>query len=202
MLHEDEVEAPADGRVARRERNIAAVLDVVIEMFSEDKLFPTIEQASKRSGLSLRSLYRYFSDPGELHQAAIAQHRKKTVAVSHLPGIGTGPLEQRIDDFVSMRMDLYAVAAPVFRATVHTAGTNEKVREGLDAARREMREQFERQFAPELEPLTRSVRTQVIAAGDVLTQLDSIDLLRDGHGLSRSAATASLQVALAAILSP
>ena len=54
-------EPPIDGRVARRQRNLDAVLDVVLEMFAEDMMFPSIEQASKRSGLSLRSLYRYLS---------------------------------------------------------------------------------------------------------------------------------------------
>ncbi|MBT5755427.1 MAG: TetR family transcriptional regulator, partial [Acidimicrobiaceae bacterium] len=66
-----DVEAPADGRVARRERNINSVLDVVLEMFAEESLFPTIEQVAKRSGLSLRSLYRYFADPAELLEAVI-----------------------------------------------------------------------------------------------------------------------------------
>lgn len=31
-----------------------------------ESMVPTIEQAADRSGLSLRSLYRYFADPGEL----------------------------------------------------------------------------------------------------------------------------------------
>ncbi|MCP4087251.1 MAG: TetR/AcrR family transcriptional regulator [Actinomycetia bacterium] len=55
-----------DGRVARRQRSIDAVLDVVLEMFTEEAMFPSIEQAATRSGLSLRSVYRYFSDPSEL----------------------------------------------------------------------------------------------------------------------------------------
>ena len=47
-----------DGRRLRRERNIAAVLDAVLEMFEEESLTPTIERAAERSGLSLRSVYR------------------------------------------------------------------------------------------------------------------------------------------------
>ena len=42
------------------------VLSVVLELFAEDAMFPSMEQAANRSCLSLRSLYRYFADPGEL----------------------------------------------------------------------------------------------------------------------------------------
>ena len=78
-------EAPVDGRVARRQRNLDVVLDVVLEMFAEDMMFPSIEQASKRSGLSLRSLYRYFADPGELVEAAIKRSQAQAAKVTHLP---------------------------------------------------------------------------------------------------------------------
>jgi len=70
-------EPPADGRAARRERNVNAVLDVVVELFTEGALFPTVDQVSKRSGVSVRSIYRYFADPVDLHDAAIKRHREQ-----------------------------------------------------------------------------------------------------------------------------
>ena len=53
--------APMDGRAARRERNKNECWTWCSRCSRSDLLFPTIEQASKRSGLSLRSLYRYFA---------------------------------------------------------------------------------------------------------------------------------------------
>jgi len=97
----NDVEAPADGRVARRERNINSVLDVVLEMFAEESLFPTIEQVAKRSGLSLRSLYRYFADPAELLEAVIVRSREQVAEAVLLPAIGQGFVADRIDDFVA-----------------------------------------------------------------------------------------------------
>ena len=44
MTDSGEIQTPIDGRAARRERNIDMVLDVVLEMFAEESLFPTIEQ--------------------------------------------------------------------------------------------------------------------------------------------------------------
>jgi AcrR family transcriptional regulator len=40
-------------------------------MFAEETLCPTIGQAAKGSGLSLRSLYRYFADPAGLLEAVL-----------------------------------------------------------------------------------------------------------------------------------
>lgn len=173
-----------DGRMARRERNIDAVLDVVLEMFGDDMMFPTIEQASKRSGLSLRSLYRYFADPGELVEAAIKHDRIRAAALSRLSNIGKGPFGSRRDDFVSMRIRLYEAHGPIYRATLHNAAAHSRVQAELFRSRRLLREQFELQFAPELASLPAAQRVAAVEAGDLLTQLDSIDLLRRSRNLT------------------
>ncbi|MFB0902624.1 MAG: TetR/AcrR family transcriptional regulator [Acidimicrobiales bacterium] len=47
-------------------------------MFAEETLCPTIGQAAKGSGLSLRSLYRYFADPAGLLEAVIARSSERS----------------------------------------------------------------------------------------------------------------------------
>ncbi len=197
-----EPHAPVDGRVARRQRNQEAVLDVVLEMFAEDMLFPTIEQAAKRSGLSLRSLYRYYADAGELVEAAITRSRERSREESHLPDIGRGPLEDRLADLVSMRIQLYETHGPMFRATVHNAANHARVRDELHNNRRLMREQFEQQFAQELTALAPQARSAALEAGNALTQLDSIDLLRRVRSLTVAESEAVLSDALSALLRP
>ncbi len=197
-----EPEAPVDGRVARRQRNQEAVLDVVLEMFAEDRLFPTIEQAAKRSGLSLRSLYRYYADPGELVEAAITRSRERSRQEAHLPNIGQGPFEGRLADLVSMRVQLYETHGPMFRATVHNAANHTRVRDELHNNRRLLREQFERQFAPELAALSAPPRSAALEAGNALTQLDSIDLFRRVRSLTVAESEAVLREALTALLRP
>ena len=189
-----------DGRVARRERNMEAVLDVVMEMFGEDAMFPTIEQASKRSGLSLRSLYRYFSDPGELIDAAIKRHRESTDGLFHLNAIGEGPLDERIAEFVTMRLRGYEGVAAVYRATVYNAVDHARVRDELAKNRAELREQFERQFASELSALRGTRRQSASAAGDVMTQLDTIDLFRRYRQLSVAETESALTAVLTELL--
>lgn len=192
--------AHVDGRVARRRRNIEAVLDVVIDLFGQESLFPTIEQVSERSGLSLRSLYRYFSDTSELLDAAIKRNNSIAAELAHLHAIGEGPLDERIDAFVSMRVRLYEGVGPVYRATVANAARHARIREELAATRNEIRRQFELQFAPELRAQRKSEREAVAAAGDVMTQLDALDYLRRHRQLSVAEADRTLRAGLRALL--
>lgn len=195
-----EAERSFDGRSARRERNIDAVLDVVVEMFTEGDLFPSIEQVSKRSGLSVRSIYRYFADPAELSDAAIRRHREQAAPLAHLSAIGQGPLVDRIDDFVTMRLRLYDGVGATYRATVHNAPRHPRLRDELARNRHDFRAQFERQFEPELGRLKGSARDAVVAAGDLLTQLDSVDFLRRHRQLTVAETTDALRVGLRSIL--
>lgn len=202
MTDVDETTGHVDGRVARRQRNIDAVLDVVLEMFAEDAMFPSMDQVAKRSGLSLRSLYRYFEDPGELREAAIARNDDVGRALSHLHAIGEGPLDRRVADFVAMRVGMHEVVAPVFRATMANAATHPRVEETRARNRARMREQFELQFAPELVSLSSAQRTATIAAGDLLTQLDSLEFLRTYRGFSAEQTRKILVTSLSALLDP
>lgn len=200
MADVDEPRYPADGRAARRERNIDAVLDVVLAMFAEGALFPSIEQVAKRSGLSLRSLYRYFADPAELLEAAIRRHWKLTEHLVALPTIGQGPLGERIDDFVAMRSRLYEGVEAAWRATVHNAPRNTRLREQMERARRDLRSQFERQFDPELSQLKGADREAILAAGDLLTQLDAVEFLRGHRRFSVAETERTLRTGLSALL--
>ena len=200
MTDLDETTEPVDGRVARRQRNIDSVLDVVMEMFVEDAMFPTIEQAATRSGLSLRSLYRYFADQGELVEAAIKRNNDRSSEVARLHAIGDGPLDARIDDFVDMRIRLHESFGPVYRATAANAFRYERVRDERARNRDLLREQFERQFSPELAALDSADAAAALAAGDALTQLDALDYLRRDRQLSVEETRAALTRTLHSLL--
>lgn len=174
MTDVDNERAPVDGRIARRQRNIDAVLDVVLEMFGEEQMFPTIEQTAKRSGLSLRSLYRYFADPGELLEAVIARSNDVGEQVAWLPIIGDGPLDERIDALVDARLQPHDAVGPVYRGTVVNAARHRRVCDELTRTRTRLREQFEAQFAPELRRHKPTHRDAVTASGDLLTQLEHL----------------------------
>jgi AcrR family transcriptional regulator len=100
LLSVEEVEvaqqvAP-DGRTARRDRNRDAVLDAVLDLFAEDALAPSAVQVAERSGVSLRSVYRYFDDTDELVRAGIARSRARVRPLVVLGDRGQRPVEDRV----------------------------------------------------------------------------------------------------------
>lgn len=191
---------PLDGRVARRQRNINAVLDVVLEMFAEDAMFPTMEQVATRSGLSLRSLYRYFARPSELVEAVITRNNEVAAELLHLPAIGEGPLERRIADMATARVGLYDAMAPVYRATSANAERQPRIARARANSRDQLRAQFEQQFAPELKVRKGAARRNVVAAGELLTNIDAIDYLRRHRDLSSAQTISVLTHSLQALL--
>ena len=124
-------------RAHRRDATATAdlVLDAVIELFTEDQLAPNAADVAARSGVSLRSVYRYFEDQDALVRAAISRHAERVAPLMDVPGLGEGPLEDRINRFVTWRMRLYDAAAPTARAALLRRSGNHLLREQLERVR-------------------------------------------------------------------
>lgn len=171
-------------------------------MLAEDAHFPTIEQVASRSGVSLRSVYRYFADSEELLAATIKRSREIGTKAASLKAIGQGPYGPRLDDFVATRLRIYELAGGGYRASIANAARIELVRVDLEEVRVLFSQQFERQFAPELDALPDGTRQTAFMAGDLLTQFDSIDVLRRHHELSIGETESFLRNALDSWLKP
>ena len=193
---------PADGRTARRDRNRNAVLDAVVALFREDNLRPRPEEVAERSGVSLRSVYRYYSDSEELLQAAMARHYEAVRPKLGIAAMGQGGLEDRIDRFVEARLDLYDRVAPTARAARIAAVGNAAIRERFETTRAELRAQVGRHFRPELSELPLPRRQAVTAAIDALVQLDTIDYWCLRQGWSRRRVADVLRMSCAQLLIP
>lgn len=191
-----------DGRRLRRERNIIAVIDAVLEMFEEEALTPTIERAAERSGLSLRSVYRYFPDPESLTQAAIDELWRRGQSAAHLSQIGEGPFEDRVLEFATMRVRLYEHVGHGYRAGRLQAPRSVRIREDLERTRRTLTGQFDLQFAPELDGLDADVRMARRTTGDIMSQLDAIDLLRRARRLTVQESVEVVAEAIRVALTP
>ncbi|MEM9464683.1 MAG: TetR/AcrR family transcriptional regulator [Actinomycetota bacterium] len=201
MSESDETDGPPlDGRSARRQRNVDAVLDVVLEMFQEEAVTPTMEQVAARSGLSLRSLYRYFADPSEMFEATVQRTLRRALAVATIEKLGEGPFEARLATFVKSRLDLHEGYGAVQQATLVHALQLTAARDQVERTRMGLREQFVRQFAPELADREPHERERITAAADVLTQLESIRYLRNHRGFSLPETRAVLLESVRALL--
>lgn len=172
-----------DGRTARRDRNRDAVLDAVIDLFTEDCTEPSASDVAARSGVSLRSVYRYYQDMDELARAAIERHVERVGPLLDVDDV-TGTPEERIRGMAERRTRLYERIAPTARAAVARSRTSHVLREQVAYARRRSRAQVESVFSAELSGLDPAERDAVAAALDVLLGFESVEHLRRHRGLS------------------
>ncbi|MFP5577258.1 MAG: TetR/AcrR family transcriptional regulator [Acidimicrobiia bacterium] len=196
-----EADSRVDGRTARRDRNRLAVLDAVLELFEEGNLNPGVHEVADRSGVSLRSVYRYFEDLDELITAAIDRHLERTRPLFDIDRIGEGPLSERIHRFTERRLRLFDAMRVIYRASRVRAASDPQVQSGLMDTYRWLGEQTQRMFAPELQRIDDlQARTDTRHAIDVLTQFDSLEHLRHRCGLDREETIGFLRRSLASLL--
>ncbi|HWC33423.1 MAG TPA: TetR/AcrR family transcriptional regulator [Mycobacteriales bacterium] len=189
-----------DGRRARRGRNREAVVDALLELFREGELNPSVASVAERSGVSLRSVFRYFDDLDEMGRIAIGRHLDTVGHLFELSNAGQGPRADRIDALVSQRVTLYERVAPVMRAALIRAPFQPVIAAALHQRREYLREQVEQQFAPELATLPAAERSTVVAGADVLTSFESMELLRVDHKLTTPRAAATIKASLDRLL--
>ena len=186
-----------DGRRARRDRNRETVVDALLELYREGEMAPSVGRVAERSGVSHRSVFRYFEDLDELCRHAIDRQQEAQAHLVEVPEIGVGPLAERIERLVERRLGLYEEVAPVARVARMRAPTIEVIAEDLRQNRELLRRQVRAHFRPELKAAADA--DAVYAAASVLCSLESIEMLRHDRGLSLDATAAALRVGLTAL---
>jgi len=199
-MSDPQPDAAADGRTARRDRNRDAVLDAVLDLFADGAITPAPAEVAARSGVSLRSVYRYFDDMDALVRAAIARNLARMGPYFELADPGHGSLDERVERTVAARLRLYDGIAPMARAAVARAPQNPIIAERLAETRLSLRRQVEEMFAPELTALDAGEAREVVAAVDVLLELDSLDHLRRHRRMAAAEAQGVLVRAVTSLL--
>ncbi len=190
-----------DGRHARRDRNKYAVVDAYLELVREGIPRPSIAEVADRSGVSHRSVFRYFSDKDELARTAI--ERQLAAAAPLVPlTVGPGaPLAERVDRFVARRLELFAEVAPAARLSRSLAALQPVLANEIRTTRAFLRSQIRHLFRAELDALDANERAFTLSALDALCSLESVDLLRLDQELSSADTRATLRWAIAKLLS-
>lgn len=202
----DAVPGFTDGRTARRDRNRRAVLDAVLELFTEGDLSPAPESIAQRSGVSLRSVYRFVSDSDDLVRAAIDRHLERVGPLFVFEPVGEGPFEERMRVLVDARLRLHQAIAPAARAAVartrmRPTPASEILRQSLHARRGMLRLQLARHFEAELSGFGDQADA-VLAAADALTQIETIDWFLVDGGYSADQVREALVTGLRRLLGP
>ena len=191
-----------DGRTARRHRNRANVLDAVNELFSEGNLTPGVHEVADRSGVSLRSVYRYFNDVDDLISAAIDREVQAAGPLFVLPQPGEGPLPERIQRFCERRIALFARIRCVYRAALIRSADQARHCDGVDRSRDQLRRQIGMMFSPELETMPADEAEIVAGMLDSLSQFDTLEHLFATRGHDPASATSFLVAAFNRVLCP
>ncbi|MEL6890175.1 MAG: TetR/AcrR family transcriptional regulator [Actinomycetota bacterium] len=168
-----------DGRHVRRFLNRSRVIDAFLDFVSADDRIPTMQELSDRSGVSIRSVFRYFDGRDDLIAAAMGTVAERAADDLHFDGLGEGPFEQRVERFVMHRLTMYETFGALARVTAREAVTDPFLAQLFEAGRTMLREQFVAHFAPELDQLSAADRQVMIATATVSFQLPSFEFLHD-----------------------
>ena len=183
--------AAVDGRTARRVQNADVVVDAVLELLAEGHLRPSGAQIAERSGISPRSVFRYFDDLEQLTMVAV---ERQTSRKDHLfrrlePG---GTKRERIERLVDHRLALWDDVGPIIRAARLREPFQPSIAAALDRRRRQLRAQLVALF-PDCGPDT-------VTALEIATGFEALEGLRHDRRLSSRKAAAVLRIAVAAIV--
>lgn len=193
-----------DGRHARRDRNRELVASAFIQLVREGNQRPSVAEVAERSGVSYRSVFRYYADHLELAQSAIAlmYRRAPTIVPMHV-----GPddeLDQRIDGLVDHRLRMHAEVHQMARLLRSLAVVHPALQDELTHVRALARDDIATLFAAELERLDAADGADLLAMIHVATSFESLELLLGDHGMDpdrvRRLVAGSLQQQLDALL--
>jgi AcrR family transcriptional regulator len=175
--------AEADGRRARRDQNRDAVVEAVLTLWREGDLSPEVASIAERSGVSERSIFRYFDDVASLQRAVIARQLERETGLFDRPATN-GTLDERVARFVELRLRQFDVLGPVARVAFLRAPFEEVVRGEITRRRDQIRAQVLQLFEAELRPFDRAARAEVIAAIEVATSFEALEFLRSTRGMT------------------
>jgi AcrR family transcriptional regulator len=190
----------ADRRRASRDRNLNAVVDALLDLFAEGNLRPGADEIAERSGVSRRSVFRYFKDLETLDRVATERQIARVQHLLDVPALGSGPLQDRIARLVSQRVALFEAILPVARVSRLRAPYEPVVAEELARSRRVLRRQGERHFDHELKLLSGTHRVAMVSAIELLSSFESYELLRIGHGHSPRQIGEAMRVGLSGLM--
>ena len=192
--------ASTDGRQLRRMRNREAVVEALLDLYREGNLSPNAEQIAARSGLSPRSLFRYFDDVDDLIRAAIHSQQSQALPLVLIDATPESPFQTRVTALVEQRFRVYDAVGNAAMVARLRAPFAPVLDETLRRNREFLRSQMANLFAPELAEMEGAATA--LAAADVVTSFESRRLLLDDQGLTPTQAKAVMAGALSALLAP
>lgn len=139
-----------DGRRLRAERGRAAVVAATLELVNAGTPVPTFADIAEASGVSERTIFRYFPDRDALF-GAVATEVFPRIAHCLMIVPPAGDLRTRTAALVALRLELAERTAPLARSVERLAPSSRLGAALLSLRTDRLQAQVRRWFAPELE---------------------------------------------------
>ncbi len=189
-----------DGRQLRRQRNREAVVDALLDLYRDGNLRPSTEEIATRSGLSPRSLFRYFDDVDDLTRTAILRIERRAAVLFPIEVAPTAAVGTKVRALVDQRFTLFDAVGNAAAVSRLRSPFQPILADRLRRNRSLLRGQLETLFAPELNRMDKRHAAVTLAAADVLTSFESHQLLLKDQELSARQAKEAMSSALVILL--
>lgn len=162
----------SDGRLGRSERSRAKVAEALLALIAEGDLRPTAPRIAARAGVSLRLVFHHFKDLEAVFADAARRQLERVIPNLRLVA-GDGPLVDRIAAFVAERARLYSELLSTWRAAELQEPFSAEISRRMTMVRGWLRDDAERVFASELDPLPPAERAERLAGLQVMSGMAS-----------------------------
>ncbi len=157
------IDNDTDGRTLRRRRNRDAVIASLIALIQEGDLDPTVAKIADRANVSHRSVFRYFDDLDDLARTALEVALRDALPLAVIPGVGTGPFEDRIEGVIAARLRILSHTKLLVKVAKAKATVLPEVDRVVAQVAAMNRDQFRRHFAVELDEMEPRDRAHITA---------------------------------------
>lgn len=192
----------SDGRVALRLRNRQRVIDALVALVDEGEITPSMESIVERSGVSERSIFRYFTDLADLSVSAIRTVVERAAPLHVIADIGEGSLAHRIDETIAARLRVAKVTHSFGTLARRKLALTPEIQQTLTNVIVSQRQQFADQFATEFATMTDEEVTMVTDVLLTMFSYEGLDVVWHQLGNDHDAVAARWRLTMTALLSP
>lgn len=195
------VDASTDGRVLRRERNRAEIVDALLALLREGHIEVSAAAIAERAKLSERSIFRYFDDLDDLYRTVCAVQFERERKHATIDSFSKGSTEDKIAHFVEQRVRLFTSIGSIGRASRVFAHRNTVIAKELRRARVLLRRQIADHFADEIAALPSAERSHAATIIDSLCNFESFSIMRSDYDMTIASITTTLTTGIRKVLS-
>jgi AcrR family transcriptional regulator len=171
----------ADGRLRRSQRSRQLIITAMHELINEGNFIPTAQQVADRADITIRTVFRHFSEMEQLYAELDASIRESYEQLF----IGcdrSGSLTERVLHAVEVHADAYIELSSLNRATISLIWRSEVIEKTYNRNIRKLRKDLD-DWLPELEDVPRETREAV----DAIASFEFWNRLYTRQGVSKNA---------------